>query len=168
MREMFCLRDFFIRCISSHISAPNGFRTASRLYQLQSLPLCLFMGYPFIMYTTAQKKRYASKLRKNQTKAERRLWPLYLVGFRPQQITPSGYIADWYNAASKICVEADGGIHSLYIARDKARDSHHRKKKILTIRVPNQYVLGHARWLMIITIILLSIGWQLRLWFKLT
>ena len=117
------------------------------------------------MYTPAQKKRYANQLRKNQTTAERRLWPLYLVGFKPQQVTPSGYIADWYNKRSRICVEADGGVHTFRLAQDKARDRHHLKKLILTIRIPNAYVEGWLRWLMVLLVIVASVAWQLRVWF---
>lgn len=118
-------------------------------------------------YTSKQRKTYARRLKKNQTAAEKSLTWLYLIGFRPQAITPCNYVADWYHKHSRVIVELDGYSHTTKFGRgaDKRRDSHHLKKGILTVRVKNDMALNH-RWLTGVKVIFLSVSWQLFNWFK--
>lgn len=90
-----------------------------------------------------QRKRYARKLRKHQTPAERKLWALRLMGYRAQAITPSKYVADFYNPLARVVVEVDGGVHKKLKASDKFRDANHKRRGLFTIRVTNEFVLKH-------------------------
>ena len=56
----------------------------------------------------------AQKLRKNMTKAERRLWYEYLREYPFQfrrQVTFGNYILDFYCSAAKLAIELDGSQH---------------------------------------------------------
>lgn len=88
-------------------------------------------------------KRFAAKLRRQQTPAERALWGLWFLGFTPQAITPCRYIADYYNPLWRVIIEADGGIHKGQRGYDRVRDKRHYKRGIYTIRFPNATILDH-------------------------
>ena len=64
-------------------------------------------------------------------------------GLRFRRQMPLGpYIADFCCPAIKLVIEADGGVHALREARDKARDDWLRAKGFVVLRFPNQTVLG--------------------------
>jgi very-short-patch-repair endonuclease len=109
-------------------------------------------------------KRYARKLRRNQTISERRLWPLKLIGFWAQRVTPIGYVADYYQPLSRVVVEIDGGVHDRQKAADQYRDDNHRRNHIYTIRVSKDLVLEH-RLVALNKIVILTLWWQLGRWF---
>lgn len=88
-------------------------------------------------------RQFAAKLRRNQTEAEKALWGLWFLGFRPQAITPCRYIADYYNPYWRVIVEADGGIHEVRRGYDSDRDKRHYKKGVYTIRFSNDTILNH-------------------------
>lgn len=117
-------------------------------------------------YTLAQKKRYARKLKRNQTAAEKAMCYLWLFGFRAQRITPAGYIADWYNPFMGVIVELDGAPHKTRTGRvnDKRRDKHHRARRVLTIRLNNSTALNH-RVYSYSKVLCVSLLWQLVQWF---
>lgn len=95
----------------------------------------LFIDYRVIMYSQQVKKRYAKHLRKHQTRGERSLIWLYLIGYKAQRIDGAGYIPDYYNAICKVALEVDGSIHKHLKQKDRLKDEHRRKKGIYTLRV---------------------------------
>ena len=121
------------------------------------------------MISRRDKEQFARKLRRNQTKAERSLWYLWFFGFRPQVITPCGFIADWYNGRAKVIVELDGAPHFTKIgySKDRKRDRHHRDKGILTIRLTNNVALRRRK-RSIFKVLYLSVIWQIIGWFILS
>jgi very-short-patch-repair endonuclease len=119
-----------------------------------------------MVYTPKQRKSYARNLKKHQTAAEQSLKWLYLLGFRPQVVTPSNYVADWYHKRSRVAVELDGYPHTTKFGRasDRRRDKHHQAKGIITIRVRNEMALNH-KLLTGFKIVFISLIWQLWQWF---
>lgn len=103
------------------------------------------------MYSKQAKIRYARHLRKHQTKAERALWWLVLLGYRRQVITEAGYIADFYHRGARLVIEVDGSVHSNVIHKraDKYRDGVHKRKRIRTLRLSNEAALKSSLWLMV-------------------
>jgi very-short-patch-repair endonuclease len=94
---------------------------------------------------------------------------LWFLGFRPQVITPCGFIADWYNSRALVIVELDGAPHFTKIgfSADRKRDRYHRAKGILTIRFTNRVALqrrGYAYF----KVLYLSVVWQLLGWLRFT
>ncbi len=114
--------------------------------------------------TRREIKKYARKLRRNQTASERRLWYLIFFAFFPQRITPINYVADYYNPLSRVIVEVDGGVHDGRKAFDKERDRRHRLKGILTVRVSNNLALNH-RLFATAKILIYTFVWQFFRWF---
>src|SRR5258708_5474913 len=94
-------------------------------------------------YTTRVKRKYAKSLRRHQTPGEKKLWWLKLIGYKPQVVTPSGYIADYYNKHAQMIVEVDGSIHRFKRGSDRNRDRHHRTKGIYTVRVKDAAARKH-------------------------
>lgn len=111
-------------------------------------------------------KRYARKLRRHQTLAERRMWPLIFIGFLPQRVTPIGYVADYWNPLSRVIVELDGGPHFTTEGRasDYQRDDRHRAVGVYTIRVHNTTVM-RRRPIAVFKVVYLTLVWQLLRWF---
>jgi very-short-patch-repair endonuclease len=67
-------------------------------------------------HATKRKKKFAKKLRRKQTKAERLFWPLCqqlrkegIVFWR--QVVLCGYVVDFWCPKLKLVVEIDGGYH---------------------------------------------------------
>ena len=111
-------------------------------------------------------KKYARKLRRNQTPAEKHMWVLIFMGFLPQRVTPIGYIADYWNPLSRVIVELDGGPHFTTegAASDYQRDDRHRQHGIYTIRIHNQAALKR-RGSTIFKVFFLTLVWQLIRWY---
>ena len=94
---------------------------------------------------------FARSLRKNPTKAERKLWRLLrqkqLAGFRFRRQQPIGpYIADFFCAPAKLIVELDGGQHSVddRAAYDRARTRWLASRGYRVLRFWNMDVFKHA------------------------
>jgi very-short-patch-repair endonuclease len=111
------------------------------------------------MYTDRERKAYATKLRRNQTKLELRMSGLSWLGFRPQVVTPAKYVADYYNPYCHLIVEIDGKRwHDK--RKDRARDAHHLKKRVYTIRL-SEYMVSKHRVVCYCKVIYLGMVWTL-------
>lgn len=91
------------------------------------------------------------ELRKNQTKAEEKLWQ-YLranqLGFKfRRQHSIGGYIADFYCPDKKLIIELDGEIHDLSenIEYDKIRNSFFEELGYIVLRFKNEKVLESSK-----------------------
>lgn len=87
-------------------------------------------------------------LRKNLTKAERKLWLLLknrqLSGYKfRRQFGIGEYIVDFYCPRLKLVVEVDGGYHqsSLVSQYDRNKESQFHSLDITVLRVKNEEVL---------------------------
>jgi very-short-patch-repair endonuclease len=90
---------------------------------------------------------HARRLRKNMTKAERKLWN-YLRGkqmqFRFRRQIPFGqYILDFYCPKANLVIEVDGSQHYTKegIKRDHRRDSYLKKQGLKVLRFSDRDVL---------------------------
>lgn len=90
---------------------------------------------------------FARKLRKNQTQAEKNLWERLRkdkLGVRFLRQKPLGpYIADFYCAAARLCIEIDGDVHMHQIEYDHNRTIYLNDHHIKVIRFTNEEVLYH-------------------------
>lgn len=93
------------------------------------------------MRSNRELNRFARKLRRNQTKAERRMAGLWFLSFWPQRVTPKRFIADYYSPLLGVIVELDGGVHDYQKGRDADRDKAHWRRGIYTIRLSNDTAL---------------------------
>ena len=98
--------------------------------------------------------RFARELRKSQTPEEKMMWALLrnrnLNNFKFLRQHPivvseingkkAFYIADFFCAEKKLVVEIDGGIHSLQIEYDKARDIVMNELGLMVLRIQNKEV----------------------------
>jgi very-short-patch-repair endonuclease len=89
---------------------------------------------------------HATKLRRNMTEAERKLWAhlrgrqLTGVKFRRQhQIGP--YIVDFVAFEPKLIIELDGGHHALQLAEDDKRSDWLASNGFMVLRFWNDEVL---------------------------
>ena len=103
------------------------------------------MRYPEI-------KKIASKLRKNQTDAEKKLWSYlryrqhsgkkYLrqhpIIYERRGNELFFYIPDFYCAEEKLAIELDGKIHDYQKERDLHRDLILEAKEIRVLRIKNE------------------------------
>ena len=94
-------------------------------------------------------RAYASarRQRKTPTAAEKALWSLVrdrqIENLRFRRQMPIGpYVADCCCPSHKLVLEADGGVHVLREAEDKARDDWLRAQGFVILRFPNETILG--------------------------
>ena len=82
------------------------------------------------------------------TPAERELWNGlrgWKLGKWRRQHPVGRFILDFYCAASKLCVEVDGGVHDEQQDRDEARTAQLASLGIRVIRFRNEEVLNEPR-----------------------
>jgi len=94
-------------------------------------------------------RRYARRLRRDQTDAERRLWSRLrdrrLVGARFCRQHPIGpFIADFCCTEAKLVVELDGGQHALRLAEDQVRTKYLESQGYVVIRFWDNEVLTNT------------------------
>lgn len=99
------------------------------------------------MATNAQKRIWATRMSRNKTPAEKRLWYAMKdkqlgVPVHAQKIV-CGWIADFWCPKAKLVIEVDGGYHnsSGQRAHDNLRDAVMRRKGISVIRFKNEEVM---------------------------
>ncbi len=92
----------------------------------------------------------ARTLRRNATRAERRLWQglrrEQVAGFRfRRQVILGGFIADFASLDARMVVEVDGATHSTdeEIARDAARSAALAAQGFAILRFTNEDVYGN-------------------------
>lgn len=88
----------------------------------------------------------ARKNRKNETKAEDKLWNDVLrrkqIGYKFVRQKPiDRFVVDFYSSELSLVIEIDGGSHNNKKGRDKARDDFLKSCGIKTIRFTNEEVL---------------------------
>lgn len=103
-------------------------------------------------------KQICRELRKSQTPAEAALWKLLrnrkLEGYKFLRQHPLGtiriqgdqafYVADFYCAAEKLVIEADGSIHELRKEYDKNRDEVMQELGLTVLRFKNDEILNNS------------------------
>jgi very-short-patch-repair endonuclease len=99
----------------------------------------------------------ARKNRKNETKAEEKLWNEVLrrkqTGYKFVRQKPiDRFVVDFYCSELSLAIEVDGGSHKKKKERDKARDDFLRVCGIKTIRFTNEEILGDIKKVKIILI----------------
>ena len=87
----------------------------------------------------------ARVLRKNMTRAEKKLWYEFLrkLPVRVQRQVPIGeYIVDFYCYAAQIVIELDGEQHGRLqnLESDYVRDAYLTNEGLKVIRIPNSHV----------------------------
>ena len=94
-------------------------------------------------------KERARELRKNMTKAEKRLWydvlckdQLLGLRFLRQRIIDN-FIADFYCSSLRLVIELDGASHLSQYDYDRERDEVFNSMGIIVLRLPNDLVLGN-------------------------
>ena len=92
--------------------------------------------------------RRARQLRKAQTEAEKRLWPLLrrkqLDGKRFRRQVPLGpYVVDFACLEGRLVIEVDGGQHAVDACRDQVRTSWLEGQRFRVLRFWNNEVLGN-------------------------
>ena len=100
-------------------------------------------------YTKKQKEAYAAQMRANPTFTERLMWEYIREGqcgadFKPQVVTPCGWIADFLCEDPKLIIEIDGAPHEGQEEKDATRDAAHAKKGYATLRIPSQRVMEES------------------------
>lgn len=92
--------------------------------------------------------RRADEMRKDQTKAEKRIRTILNSEWQEQVPLCGNYIADFYHPAYKVVIEADGGYHttSEQTARDRMRDAVMARDGILVIRFTNRQIISQSPW----------------------
>jgi very-short-patch-repair endonuclease len=93
--------------------------------------------------------RFARKLRKDPTDAERRLWShlrnKQLGGFRFRRQQPMGpYIVDFFCSDASLIVEVDGGQHDANAEQDATRTRWLEERGYKVLRFWNNEVLANA------------------------
>ncbi len=88
----------------------------------------------------------ARKNRKNETKAEEKLWNEVLrrkqTGYKSVRQKPiDRFVVDFYCSELSLAIEVDGCSHNNKLERDKARDGFLRVCGIKTIRFTNEEIL---------------------------
>ncbi len=91
---------------------------------------------------------FATQLRKNMTKEERRLWYEFLRGYPIRfyrQKVLGKYIVDFYCPKAALVVELDGSQHyeEKELAYDQTRTAYLEQYRILVIRIPNNEVMNN-------------------------
>ena len=105
-------------------------------------------------------KRFAKKLRKNMTDAERLLWRHLrnreLGGYKFRRQRPIGpYIVDFVCLEKKLVVEVDGGQHAGQVELDSKRSDYLKEKGYRVLRFWNNEVLQATE--SVLTVILSSL-----------
>ena len=105
-------------------------------------------------------KRFARKLRKNMTNAERLLWQHLrnreLGGYKFRRQRPVGpYIVDFVCLEKKLVIEVDGGQHAGQVELDAKRSGYLEEKGYLVLRFWNNEVLKETE--SVLTVILSSL-----------
>lgn len=94
----------------------------------------------------------AKTLRKNMTKAERRLWYDFLkdypVRFLRQKVIDN-YIVDFYCHSARLIIELDGSQHydEKGLQKDRIRTERIEKRKLTVIRIPNNEINTNFEWI---------------------
>jgi very-short-patch-repair endonuclease len=91
-------------------------------------------------------RRYARRLRRDQTDAERKLWSRLrdrrLFGARFRRQHPIGiFIADFCCTEAKLVIELDGGQHALRLRDDQVRTKYLESQGYVVIRFWDNDVL---------------------------
>ncbi|MFO7306807.1 MAG: endonuclease domain-containing protein [Gammaproteobacteria bacterium] len=91
-------------------------------------------------------QRYARKMRRHPSDAERRLWYYLrrkqLQGFRFRRQVPIGpYIVDFYCIEARLAIEIDGSQHVRRREYDHGRDSYLLRRGVRVLRFWNNEVL---------------------------
>jgi very-short-patch-repair endonuclease len=89
---------------------------------------------------------WARSHRRAETPAEAALWALLrnrqLLGQKFRRQHPIGrYFADFYCAAARLAIEADGSSHDGRVLRDRRRDAWFRRQGVTLLRFPNAMIL---------------------------
>lgn len=116
------------------------------------------MSISYRKYVTPEKRRFAVKMRRSPTVAERILWEHFKkrgIGCRVRrQVVMFGWIVDFYCPSKKLIIEVDGEYHNNPEQRkkDEYRDQIFLSKGIKTLRFSNaevftkkEYVLARIR-----------------------
>ena len=101
-----------------------------------------------------QVKKFASKLRKNQTQEEKILWEhlrnkklkgrkflrQHPICYESYNNEHHFYIPDFYCSREKLIVELDGKVHLKQKSKDERRDSILKSKGFKVIRIKNEEI----------------------------
>jgi len=98
------------------------------------------------MHQTADRTRYARRLRAETTRAEDQLWTLLrgrrFEGLKFRRQAPvAGKIVDFLCPELKLAIELDGGVHDLRIVEDAERDLLIAEAGFLVLRSGNEAFL---------------------------
>src|SRR4051812_36242798 len=93
-------------------------------------------------------QRRADEMRADQTKAEKALGRILKAGWTSQVPLCGDYIADFYHAAYRAVVEADGGYHTTdeQQAKDRSRDAAMASHGLLVMRFTNRQIIKQTPW----------------------
>lgn len=100
-------------------------------------------------YYASKNIQNARNLRRIMTPQERKLWYLFLRGYRPRiyRQRPIGeYILDFYCAKAKLAIELDGGQHYDEASNeqyDSRRTGQLNSQGIQVIRIPNNEIMNN-------------------------
>ena len=100
-------------------------------------------------YYASKNIQNARNLRRNMTPQERKLWYLFLRGYRPRiyRQRPIGeYILDFYCAKARLAIELDGGQHYDEASNeqyDSRRTGQLNSQGIQVIRIPNNEITNN-------------------------
>ncbi len=106
----------------------------------------------FLLYLNTEEKtrKYAKRLRKKETKAEKKLWNLLkgrrCAGLKFRRQHPIHYyVADFYCHEERLIVEVDGGIHLVksIIEHDENRTAELERYGIRILRFSNEQVMNN-------------------------
>lgn len=96
-------------------------------------------------YWRRNNKRFADKMRRKKTPAEKVLWPLLKpLGFK-SQVVIFGYIADFLDGDTRIIIEADGLHHQNIETKeyDEVRDWNLFRHGYKVLRFPNSAIISN-------------------------
>ena len=106
----------------------------------------------FLLYLNTEQKtrKYAKRLRKKETRAEKKLWDLLkgrkCKGLKFRRQHPIHYyVADFYCHEERLIIEVDGGIHSDRRIReyDENRTAELNRYGIRILRFSNEQVINN-------------------------
>ena len=107
----------------------------------------------FLLYLNTEQKtrKYAKRLRKKETRAEKKLWDLLkgrkCKGLKFRRQHPIHYyVADFYCHEERLIIEVDGGIHSDLRIRehDENRTAELNRYGIRILRFSNEQVINNC------------------------
>ena len=104
---------------------------------------------------------YAKALRKHQTRGERSLVLLRLMGYKPQEPV-GGFIPDFYSKYFKVAIEVNGSVHDnkAVKARDKKKRRKLLRQGIITLYIKDARARKHPI-ICITEVLVLSLTWRL-------